>query len=57
MAADTETESPIKPFAKLVLGDSSYEIAEGANDEELLYRPSGTPLWNRLSSPRSRGWQ
>ena len=57
MAADTETESPIKPFAKLVLGDSSYEVAEGANDEELLYRPTGTPLWNRLKSPRSRGWQ
>ncbi len=52
------TESPhgIVPFALMEIGQRSFEIAEDAADESLLFRSGSDLNWMRLERNRENGW-
>lgn len=52
------TESPhgIVPFALMEIGQRSFEIAEDAADESLMFRSGSDLDWMRLERKRESGW-
>lgn len=44
------------PFAQMVFGDRTFEIADGADEESLTFRLKGKDQWHQLENNRYAGW-
>lgn len=43
-------------FAQMVFGDRTFEVADGPQEEKLIFRIKGTDLWHDLRNDRYAGW-
>lgn len=44
------------PFAQMVFGDRTFEIADGQDEETLTFRIKGQDFWRPLETNRYAGW-